>query len=37
MNMKKKKDSSIFGIIGLGRFGTALADVYKRQVPEPAR
>ena len=25
MNMKKKKDSSIFGIIGLGRFGTALA------------
>ncbi|MCC2825866.1 TrkA family potassium uptake protein [Faecalicatena orotica] len=23
--MKKKKDSSIFGIIGLGRFGTALA------------
>ena len=24
MNMKKKKDSSIFGIIGLGRFGTAL-------------
>ena len=25
MNMKKKKNSSIFGIIGLGRFGTALA------------
>ena len=25
MNMKKKKDSSTFGIIGLGRFGTALA------------
>ena len=25
MNMKKKKDSSIFGLIGLGRFGTALA------------
>ena len=25
MKMKKKKDSSIFGIIGLGRFGTALA------------
>ena len=25
MNMRKKKDSSIFGIIGLGRFGTALA------------
>ena len=25
MNMKKKKDGSIFGIIGLGRFGTALA------------
>lgn len=25
MDIKKKKDNSIFGIIGLGRFGTALA------------